>query len=191
MSMNENGGRETAEHYRRVAAAFSERVDAVPLGAWDNDAPCDGWVARDVVRHMVEWMGGMVAQSTELTIEAGPSVDDDPAGAWHVFDDQMQALLVDPELAASEFFHEYIGRMPLEQAVAMVMIPDVFLHAWDLARATGLDETLDPDEVAGLYAGMEPLDEMLRQSGQYGPRVAVPDDADAQTKLLAFIGRHP
>ena len=38
---------------------------------------------------------------------------------------------------------------------------------------------------------MEPLDDLLRSSGQYGPRVVVPDDADAQTKLLAFIGRTP
>jgi hypothetical protein len=32
---------------------------------------------------------------------------------------------------------------------------------------------------------------MLRASGQYGPRTPVPDDADDQTKLLAFIGRRP
>ena len=42
-----------------------------------------------------------------------------------------------------------------------------------------------------MFAGMEPLDELLRSSGQYGPRVPVPDDADPQTKLLAFIGRDP
>ena len=42
-----------------------------------------------------------------------------------------------------------------------------------------------------MYEGMLPMDEVLRQSGQYGPRVEVPDDADAQTKLLAFIGRTP
>ena len=35
------------------------------------------------------------------------------------------------------------------------------------------------------------LDEVLRQSGQFGPRVEVPDDADEQTKLIAFIGRQP
>jgi hypothetical protein len=29
----------------------------------------------------------------------------------------------------------------------------------------------------------------MRDSGHYGPRVAVPDDADAQTRLLAFMGR--
>jgi hypothetical protein len=42
-----------------------------------------------------------------------------------------------------------------------------------------------------MYEGMLPLDDMLRQSGQYGPRVEVPDDADVQTKLIAFIGRQP
>jgi hypothetical protein len=42
-----------------------------------------------------------------------------------------------------------------------------------------------------MYEGMAPMDEVLRASGHYGPRVAVPDDADAQTRLLAFIGRQP
>ena len=63
------------------------------------------------------------------------------------------------------------------------------MHTWDLARATGQDERLDPEFCATLLAGMEPMDEILRQSGQYGPRVPVPDDADVQTRMLAFIGR--
>jgi hypothetical protein len=32
---------------------------------------------------------------------------------------------------------------------------------------------------------------LMRGSGQYGARVAVPEDADAQTRLLGFIGRDP
>ena len=52
-------------------------------------------------------------------------------------------------------------------------------------------ETLDPDKCAVMLEGMLPMDEVLRQSGHYGPRVDVPDDADVQTKLLAFIGRTP
>jgi hypothetical protein len=34
-------------------------------------------------------------------------------------------------------------------------------------------------------------DAMLRESGHYRPRVMVPDDADGQTRLLAFVGRQP
>lgn len=42
-----------------------------------------------------------------------------------------------------------------------------------------------------LYDGMLPMDEVLRSSGQFGPRVPVPDDAGAQTRLLGFIGHDP
>ena len=65
------------------------------------------------------------------------------------------------------------------------------MHTWDLARATGLDETLDADIVTEMLIGMQPMDDMLRQSGHYGPKVAVDDDADDQTKLIAFTGRTP
>jgi hypothetical protein len=81
--------------------------------------------------------------------------------------------------------------MSLADAISMVYIGDVFLHRWDLARATGQDETLDPDRCARMLAGMEPMDDVMRSSGHYGPRVAVAPDADVQTQLLAFIGRTP
>ena len=65
------------------------------------------------------------------------------------------------------------------------------VHTWDLARATGLDETLDPEMVHDMLVNMEPLDDMLRASGQYGPKVAVAAGADEQTRLIAFTGRRP
>jgi hypothetical protein len=45
--------------------------------------------------------------------------------------------------------------------------------------------------VPALFVSMEPADEALRSSGHFGPKVAVPDDADEQTKLIAFTGRRP
>lgn len=65
------------------------------------------------------------------------------------------------------------------------------MHTWDLARATGQDDHLDGDYCRALYEGMEPMDEVLRRSGQYGPRVPVPQNADWQTRLLGLIGRDP
>lgn len=38
---------------------------------------------------------------------------------------------------------------------------------------------------------MLPMDEVLRASGEYGPKVEVPADADAETRLMGFIGRDP
>ena len=81
--------------------------------------------------------------------------------------------------------------IPWRTAIAMFILGDVFIHTWDVARATGLDETLDAGEVHRMLIEAEPYDAMLRASGQYGPRVAVGPDADEQTRLIAFMGRQP
>ena len=181
---------EISERYRKVAGEFTKRAEAVPDGAWDNPAPCDGWVARDVVRHMVEWMPWVCLESAGLEVPTVPSADEDPVGAWVGISDALQAALDDPEIAAREFDMRG-GRYTVENAIGSFCIGDVLVHTWDLARATGLDESLDPDEVHRLFEGMEPIDEVLRESGHYGPRVDVPADADEQTKLIAFTGRVP
>jgi uncharacterized protein (TIGR03086 family) len=179
-----------ADRYRKVAGGFSRRVEEVPPDAWDNPAPCEGWLARDVVRHLVEWMPSLFLSSAGIDPPTIPSVDDDPAGAWHALDRALLAALDDPELAAIEF-DSRAGRHTVAAAIDMFGTSDILIHTWDLARATGLDETLDPDEVHRLLVGMEPMDAVLRDSGHYGPRVEVPDDADEQTRLIAFTGRHP
>ena len=181
---------EVAERYRKVAGRFTERARQVPGAAWDNPAPCEGWVARDVVRHMVEWMPSMVLVGTGLDVPRGPSVDEDPAGAWEAMSDAIQAGLDDPEVA-KRAIEMRMGTQSYEETVGTFILGDVLVHTWDLARATGLDETLDADEVHRLNEGMEAADEAMRSSGHYGPRVGVPDDADEQTKLIAFTGRHP
>ena len=122
---------------------------------------------------------------------AGPSVDDDPVGAWVTINDGIQALLDDPVASAMQISHPRAGAHRLDEAIATFFLGDVLIHTWDLARAAGLDETLDPDVVHDMLTGMEPLDEVLRASGQYGPRVPVPADADEQTRLIAFTGRTP
>jgi len=100
-------------------------------------------------------------------------------------------LLDDPATHGRRFHHDPAGDHDLEAAIGQFVVNDVLVHTWDLARATGQDETLDPDEVATLLSGVEPYDDALRVGGQYGPKVGVPADADPQTRLLAFLGRRP
>jgi uncharacterized protein (TIGR03086 family) len=179
-----------AERFRRVAGRFSRCVDGVRPDQWDLPAPCEGWVARDVVGHLVGWVPGFLG-GAGVEITAGPPAEADPVAAWHHLVDELQRLLDDPGSAAQEFDFGPPGRMTVENAIGMVITGDIVVHTWDLARATGQDETLDPEEVSAMYAGMQAIDEMLRASGHYGPKVAVPDDADEQTKLIAFTGRTP
>jgi uncharacterized protein (TIGR03086 family) len=182
---------EAADRYRNVAEGFTRRANAVPEGAWDNPAPCAGWAARDIVRHLVEWVPPFLADGAGIDLPTVASVDVEPARAWTTMSEAIQALLDDPRRAGSEFDHPRAGRHRLDDAITTFILGDVLIHTWDLARATGLDETLDPVEVAGMFDGIQGLDEVLRQSGQYGPKVDVDENADVQTRLIAFVGRRP
>jgi uncharacterized protein (TIGR03086 family) len=181
---------ETSERYRRVAAQFSQRVEAVPDSAWDNPAPCKVWVARDVVRHLVEWLPAFFFGPWGIALPPRPSVDEDPVAAWQAVDHAIQSALDDPAVAGRARTTR-MGNRTFEQTIDTICTSDVLIHTWDLSRATGLDETLDPDQVHRFVEGMEPMDDLMRQSGQFGPRVTVPPDADEQTKLIGFVGRQP
>ena len=69
------------DRYRHLADGFTARVEAVPSGAWDNPSPCEDWTARDVVRHLTEWITAFFSPKG-VEFPALPSVDDDPVGAW-------------------------------------------------------------------------------------------------------------
>ena len=180
-----------AEEHRAVAGAFTDRVRGTPAGAWDRPAPVEGWVARDVVRHLVDWSSGFLRGGAGVEVPHGPSVDDDPVAAWAGHSAGIQAILDDPSCEERVLKNPHVGDVPLDAAITRFYASAVFMHTWDLARATGQDERLDPERCARMLEGMLPMDEILRTSGQYGPRGEVPDDADAQTRLLAFIGRNP
>jgi uncharacterized protein (TIGR03086 family) len=182
---------EIGERYRGVADRFGARVSEVTAEAWDAPAPCEGWVVRDVVRHMVEWLPAFIESAGGPALAGGPPVDADPVGAWTTLDAGVQSLLDDPVAAASVLSHPQAGTHRLEDAIAMIFLGDLVIHTWDVARGAGLDETLDADIVHDMLVGMEPLDEMLRASGQYGPKIMVPADASEQDRLIAFTGRRP
>ncbi|OLT10579.1 TIGR03086 family protein [Actinomadura sp. CNU-125] len=175
-----------AERHRQVAGLFTERAQGTR--SWDAPAPVAGWTARDVVRHLTEWFP---ASGADIELRRGPSADEDPVAAWQVHSDAVQEVLDDPETGHRKLTNPHIGSLELATAIDRFYTADVFMHTWDLSRATGQDERLDADFCAELLSGLEPMEEVLRSSGQYGPRVEVPADADVQTRLLGFIGRDP
>ena len=78
--------------------------------------------------------------------------------------------------------------MPATEYVSEVFV-DLLIHGWDLARAIGADETLDPESVEIVYERMKPHESELNSSGVFGAHVEPRDGADLQAQLLAVFGR--
>jgi uncharacterized protein (TIGR03086 family) len=168
--------------YRRIADAFSVRVDGTPSDRWSSVSPCEGWTARDVVAHVVDSARRLAGNETTM------GADEDPAAAWASAKAAVLAKLSEPG-ALDEVLPGPFGPMPRGQMVQRLMVNDILVHTWDLARATGQDETLDADAVAHAYSGLKPLDAMIRMPGVFGPKVEAPEGADLQTEFLCFLGR--
>jgi uncharacterized protein (TIGR03086 family) len=178
---------EISGRFRDLAVKFTARVDAVPGDRWSSPSPCQGWTTRDVVGHMVgncSTLLGLIGRE----VPSGPSVDGAPREAWAIGRDAVQAALDEPAIATLEY-HGAMGTGTFEQAVARFGFLDLVVHSWDLARAAGLDDRLDPVDVHATFELAKPMDEMLRTPGVCGPKLDAPADADEQTKLLAFLGR--
>lgn len=179
-----------SEKYRTAVAGFSSVVDSVTN--WSAASPCEGWSAGDVVGHVI---GGLqVISGTETGQEPerrNPSanVKEGAAQAYASARDAALGALNDTNLA--KMVESPRGPMPLDQMIGTFLTPDVLIHTWDLAKSAGIAVTLDGQLVEETYNALLPIDEMVRQPGVFGPKLEPPAGADAQTKLVCFVGRMP
>lgn len=180
-----------ADRYRRRAATFTDTVAAVSADQWGAQSPCEEWDARAVVDH-VAGTQGIFAGLAGRELEPGPVVADDPLAAWVAARDQTQAALDDPDLAAVAF-DGFTGPTTFEQAVDRFASLDLIVHRWDLAHAVGLDDEIPAEDLEALQTAMAEMGaqmgDAMRAPGVFGPELTPPDGADAQTAVLAFIGR--
>jgi len=172
-----------SENHRRRAGAFGLLVEGVT--DWSAAAPVAGWDARDVVMHLIDWSTAFLASSG---IELEP-VPVDPRQAWSVHAQRIQQLMDDePDRILTG---APMGPTPLATLLDQIYTGDIFLHSWDLARASGQEPPLDNETCAAMLAGMGPIEDVLRSSGHYGPAVFVAADRSAMDRLIGFIGRDP
>jgi uncharacterized protein (TIGR03086 family) len=178
---------EIQDQYREVSKGFDAAVTAVSPDAWGRQSPCGEWKARDVVAHVVAGHRSVIAgvrggQSSPL------GADEDPKKAWEEASEAIDEITGDPESVAREIDGP-VGKMPAGEIITRFVTMDLLVHTWDLARAVGADERLDEDAVRQAYAGLKPMDAMIRQPGVFGPKLEPPAGADLQTEFLYFLGR--
>ncbi len=179
---------EISERYRRIADGFTTRLDGVPDDRWSSPSPCTDWAARDVAAHVIRTHGQVLAtlnESEPRVVDAGG----DLAGQWTVARGELESALDDPE-RASKNVSGMFGEQPFSSLVGRLVCADTLIHTWDLARATGQDERLDPEGVSTALTFLQPIDQAIRRPGGFAAKIDPPAGADEQTRLLNFCGRN-
>jgi uncharacterized protein (TIGR03086 family) len=170
---------------------------ATPPDRFGDATPCESWDVRALCNHIVEganWFG--------LCVEAGAAPDPDPTkDADYVAGDLMASYDEGVARTLAAFgapgAEERLIALPFGElpgaAFMGIATNDVFLHGWDLARATGQPDDLDPalaEELLGQLRAFLP-DELRGPDGEapFGPERSAPPSATAAEQLAAFLGR--
>jgi uncharacterized protein (TIGR03086 family) len=171
---------EVGNIWSQAAAKWNEVSSQIGDGDLEKPTTCAEWTVKDLVEHAMHWQG-----TGGNVLGAGTNPGDD----WATVEPALAAALEDP--TNLEGTVEAFGGMP-RQGVAGLVIGDLLVHSWDLARSIGVDDTLPAEAVQATLMGLQRLpEEMLRSPTMFGPAVEVADDASPQDQLLAFVGRQP
>jgi uncharacterized protein (TIGR03086 family) len=170
------------QRHRRALAgldAVIEHADRNPE-LWSKPSPCEGWTAADVLTHVT---GIHHRFATEL----GESCE--IAAGWPAVRDAALRAMAKPGALDAEISMP-VASMPAGRFLN-ILTTDALVHTWDIARAVGADEHLDPELVKRAHEAAIPMEDVIRRGTAFAAKVAVPDDADPQSKMLAFFGRDP
>ena len=94
------------------------------------------------------------------------------------------------ELDLEKIVETPFGEMPGGQFI-MVPITDIIVHAWDLAKATGQDTTLDAGLAELGYNVLVNVTEFGRKNGAFGLEMTVAVTVSFQDRMLGLSGRQP
>jgi uncharacterized protein (TIGR03086 family) len=178
----------------RAIEVFGRYVAQVKDDQWDAPTPNDDWSVYDLIRHNLEgllWIPDLLAGKTIAQVGDaydGDIMGDDPKAAYVAAAERAQTAV---DLMANDL--DAIVQLSYDDVPARVYLQhqtiDLTIHAWDLARAIGADELLDPELTRVVWIWFQPQAEAWREAGILKEEVPLGGEPDTQTRLLALSGR--
>ena len=171
-------------------AFFGGLVKGVKDDQWSSPTPCEDWDARQLVRHV----HGVIVKATAAADgttsapdEDGEAEDAELVASWEEAASSFRSAVAAADLSAE--IDSGLGKQPLALLLTFPTF-DLFLHGWDLGRATGQPVQIPDDVVEWIEGTMNQfLTDEMRGSETFGPQQPVPPGADATARLMAFTGR--
>lgn len=179
---------EIRARYSRIATGLDDRIDRLSADDWSRQTPCTEWDTRGLITHVVEVHRAMAAMLAGAPPEpVGP--DTDLVAAWREGFSAIASAIADDSGAVKIVDTVRFDEQPFAAVVGGLLCADTIVHTWDLSRATGQDERLDPAGVANAFATLKTLGDGIRRPGAFGPSVEPPPNADEQTLFVCYCGR--
>ena len=188
-----------------TAVRAASDLAAGPLRAVTADqltaaTPCGEYDVRALVDHLA-WAAVLSQRAaTRMPLEhdwssltPAPFLDGVPVEQWAAAVpaelDTAADAWADPAAWEGETL---MGTTPMPaEVVGPLMLAEFVLHGWDLAQAVGAPYEVPAELGAATLAAVQPVAQMGRDGGWYGPEVPVPADAPAFDRALGLTGRDP
>ena len=178
----------------RAVNQMNAVIARISVGQEDLPTPCADWDVRALLTHVIgHSMPNLIVAATGGTPDwqapAAP-VEADWAEAYRTAAHELlatwRAADVERMVAGGG------GQAPL-RARADQQIAELAVHAWDLVKATGQREPLDPAVAErALSWSRQMLKPEFRGAGlAFGPEVPVSPDAPSYDRLAGWLGRDP
>jgi uncharacterized protein (TIGR03086 family) len=178
---------EVSERYTAIASDFTTRLGGISPEQWSAPTPCTEWTARDLVGHVIATHRRVMA-ALDGTEPDSVDLDADVRREWAIATAAVAEAVEDPS-RAGQTVGGVFGEQPFESLVGRLLCADTLIHTWDLARATGQPEDLDPTAVVKAMEFLTPIDDAIRGPGRFAAKIEPPRDASEQIRLLNFSGR--
>jgi uncharacterized protein (TIGR03086 family) len=171
--------------YDRATAWTASKIPAAAKQL-DAKTPCEKWTVKDLLNHIVGVQKLFEDGATGKSPSGPPAgmppevISDDPAADYEA----GRKGVVDA--------YKQDGAVDKGAMILGIGVVDQLVHGWDLAKATGQDETMPEDIAEVAFSTVNGMMDNPEQRGDsFKPRVEVPDDANAQDKLIGYMGRNP
>ena len=178
-----------------AAAETARVVGNVNAGELDRKTPCADWDLRTLLNHTILWTAYSAEQRAYGKSVAEDLMSKDFAAApGFAADYQAQVARAvqawsDPKAWAGG--RSVMGSETPATDIAAMLIAEMVLHGWDIARATGQDYQCSQELANELLQTVETQGEMFRQYQGFAAIVPAPDSADAFDRALSLSGRDP
>ena len=191
--------RNLSDEMAAAAAEAARVVTGVPEGQLDAPTPCHDWDLRTLLNHTILWTSysaerrayGESAAEDLMTKDftAEPGFRDDYA---RQIDRAVQAWS-DPKAWEGEL--GVMGGATPAADVGAMLIMEMVLHGWDVARATGQEYHADDATAEAVLDTVTAQAELFRKYQGFADAVEAPADAPGQApafdRALRLSGRDP